>query len=293
MTETPALVDHDSPWGRHAPARWRAAMLSMAHAVPAHWPGARKLIQALRNPIKHGGQPCYDVTIWGLRMRLSDRGNRSERRLLLAPQLFDPEERAFVAAHLQPGGCFVDIGANAGTFTFWAHRCMQGRGRIVAFEPDPEMHARLRFNLEANRLDHVALEAVALSDHAGTATLYVDRSQRGRNTLDASMAEATGGDRVAQTVALDTLWSRLQALGVDAIDVLKIDIEGHELPVLRHFFANAPRPAWPKALISESAHDADDVQHALLTAAGYRCVLQSDLNRGYVLEAAARGAAGR
>ena len=38
----------------------------------------------------------------------------------------------------------VDIGANAGIYSFWAHRCMGGNGRILAVEPDPEMRPTTR-----------------------------------------------------------------------------------------------------------------------------------------------------
>jgi FkbM family methyltransferase len=283
---TDAAVDHQSPWGRHAPSAWRGAMLSIAHAVPAHWGQARRIVRIFRDPIRYARQACYDVTIWGLRLRLTDQGNRSERRLLYAPQMFDPEERALLARQLKPGATFVDIGANVGAFTYWAHHCMQGSGRIVAVEPDEEMRARLEFNLRTNGMRHVDVVSAALSDHTGTAVLYVDRGQRGRNTLESAVAEATGGDRVAQTVPLDTLWARLTALGVDRIDALKIDIEGHEVPVMRHFFAHAPRSAWPQVLLTECAHDASDELHALVEGAGYRCVMRTELNRGYTLDAA-------
>jgi FkbM family methyltransferase len=282
-TNPDVVIDHTSPWGTHALAAWRQALVRLAHAVPGHGPIARRLVRHLNRPLRRGGQGCYDVAIWGLHLRLAALGNRSERRLLLAPQHFDPEEREFLARHLRPDAVFVDIGANVGAFTYWAHRCMQGRGRILAFEPDPEMHARLKFNLASNAMEQVDLEAVALSDHEGSASLYVDRQQRGRNTLETAMAD--DGDRLVQVVQLDTLWNRLRLHAIARIDALKIDIEGHELPVMRHFFAHAPREAWPKAVLAEVAHDTDDALDALLQARGYHAELRSDLNRGYTLRA--------
>lgn len=281
-TDLDMITDHATAWGAYALSGWQWAMVTAAHAVPAHWSSAERLSRRLIRPIRRGGKTCYDVVIWGLRLRLTDRGNRSERRLLHAPQLFDIEERTFLAKHLRPGSTFVDIGANVGAFTYWAHRCMSGRGRILAFEPDPEMRARLAFNLSSNALHHVEIEPVALSDHAGSAVLYVDLQQRGRNTLESSMAD--GSDMQHQQVQLDTLCNRLQLHGVTCIDALKIDIEGHELPVMRHFFLNASRTIWPRAVLAEVAHDTDDALHAVLTANGYRCVMRSDLNRGYELD---------
>lgn len=276
-----AITDHTSPWGAYALSGWRHALVVAAYLVPARWRSSERLTRRLIRPIRKGGQNCYDVVIWGLRLRLTDRGNRSERRLLHAPQLFDVEERTFLAQHLKPGASFVDIGANVGAFTYWAHRCMAGQGRVLAFEPDPEMRARLVFNLSSNGLRHIEVESVALSDHTGSAVLYVDRQQRGRNTLESSMAD--GSDMLEEQVQLDTLCSRLHSHGLTRIDALKIDIEGHELPVMRHFFLNAPRSLWPKAILAEVAHDVDDALDALLTGQGYLCDMRSDLNRGYLL----------
>ncbi len=282
-------IDHNSPWGSHAPSRLAGAMLRLAHAVPERWTLAPRLVKVLRRPVKYGRQPCYDVTVWDHRLRLTPHGNRSEMLLLYAPQLFDAREREFLAIHLKPGGTFVDIGANAGVYTWWASHCLGGRGRIVAFEPDDEMRARLVFNLKANALGHIDVVPVALSDHQGTAVLYINLSQRGQNTVEASQASAAGGDRVTQTVELDTLHDRLQALGVQGIDALKIDIEGHELPVLRHFFGHAQVGMWPRIVLAEYAHDADNSTTDLLHSVGYRTVLQTALNRGYQRDDGAHG----
>lgn len=282
MVEKTRTTDHTSPWGAYALSPWQRFMVAAAYAVPANWASAERISRRLIRPIRRGEKLCYDVIIWGLRLRLTDRGNRSEWRLLFAPQLFDIEERRFLLQHLHSGGVFVDIGANVGAYTYWANRCMMGKGEIIAFEPDPEMRARLRFNVESNRMGGVKIEAVALSDHAGSAVLYVDREQRGRNTLESSMVD--GNEIQAEQVALDTLYARLKVLGVTHIDALKIDIEGHEVPVMRHFFDHAPPTLWPRVLLAEVAHDSDGVLGEILASCGYRCVMRSDLNRGYLLD---------
>lgn len=285
--QTTGEIDHATPWGAFAPRGWRRASLAIAHAVPPTWSLAPRLVKVFRRPIKYGGQACWDLQVWGLKLRLAHDGNKSELKLVYGPQLFDPEERAFIAGRLKPGGSFVDVGANAGAYTCWACHCLQGRGRVLAFEPDPEMRARLAFNLRSNGLALVALSEAALSDHAGSAVLHVNRAQRGENTLESAQADAAGGDRVAVTVPLDTLWAQLQKHTIDRIDVLKIDIEGHELPVLRHFFAHAPQAVWPGAVLAEHMHDAQDGVRALLESVGYRIALQTRLNRAYVRDASA------
>lgn len=276
-----AGIDHTSPWSTYAPRGWRGASLGLAHDVPAGWPLAPRLVKVLRRPIKYGRQACYDVTIWGLKLRLTPYGNNSESKLLYAPQLFDSMERDFLTARLRPGATFIDIGANVGSYTYWACHCLAGHGRIVAFEPDDEMRARLEFNLRTNEISQVEVVAEALSDHAGTAVLHINRLQRGENTLEASQAAVVGGDRVTQTVRVGTLLNRLQVLGVTRVDALKIDIEGHEMPVLRHFFEHASQSLWPRAMLAEHKHDSEDLVGRLLESVGYRRVIETPLNRCY------------
>jgi hypothetical protein len=83
-------------------------------------------------------------------------------------------------------------------------------------------------------------------------------------------------------VPLTTLLSLLTSKGVDRVDVLKIDIEGHEPPVLRHFLTHAPESMWPAAVISEfKDQTAGDILD-LLAARGYQRRETTKLN--FILE---------
>lgn len=279
-TQRAPAFDTDRPWGAFAPAPSHARLLGLSHRLPESVPALRRLVPALRRPMKYGVDHALDVVVWGLRLRLSPRGNKAEGRLLFAPQYFDPEERAFIAEHLRPGGTFVDAGANVGAYTFWAHRCLQGRGRILAIEPDPEMHRRLQFNLHTNGLSEVVAAAVALSDQAGTGELYVKPSQRGSNSL--VPPEGDTDPRVVQKVPLQPLDELLAAHGVTAVDVLKIDIEGLEPRVLKHFFAHAPQSLWPRVVVIEYRPETAPDLDPLFAAAGYRRQFETRLNRGFV-----------
>lgn len=270
--------DDRAAWGAYAPAFWVRALLRACHAVPGGVPALHRLVIWLRRPVKYGVAHPLDVTQWGLKLRLLPRGNMSDAKLLFAPQFFDRAELLWLARVLQPGSVFVDVGANAGIYSFWAHHCMQGRGRIVAVEPDPEMRRRLRFNLDSNGLDDVHVAPVALSDRQGTAELFVNLAQRGENTLALEEARAAGGERSALTVALDTLLHLLQSRGVTRVDALKIDIEGHEPPVLRHFYAHAPESLWPRLVIVEHKPKTSAPLAELFAACGYTLQLATALN---------------
>ena len=271
----PPVFDDASPWGRYVPSLGMGMLLAVSHALPG-W--LRRLTLVVRRPIKYGVHTPLDVNIWGLQLRLLPRGNMSEQKLLFAPQFFDPEELAQLRERLPAEGCFVDIGANAGVYSLWAHHCMQGRGRIISVEPDPEMRRRLAFNLASNQIGDIEVCPVALSDHAGSAELQVNLAQRGENTLVAAEAQRAGGERQAVTVELDTLLHLLQARGVTRVHALKIDIEGHEPPVLRHFLENAPATLWPDLVITEFKAETAPMIEALFTTRGYRRRTTTRLN---------------
>lgn len=278
------MFDADRPWGAYAPGAWSALLLRASHAMPARlW----RLVFVLRRAIRYNVDHPLDVIIWGYRLRLLPRGNMSESKLLFAPQLFDSAELALLAQHLEPGGVFVDIGANVGAYSLWASRAAPGRIRVLAIEPDPDMRRRLQFNLGTNDIGGVEVCPVALSDRDGVGALLVNPLQRGENTLVAEQARQAGGERVAQAVPLKTLLGLLQEHGVTKVDVLKIDIEGHETPVLRHFFSHAPRTLWPRLAITESRREIAGQIGSLFAQCGYRQVLATALNVAFEREAEA------
>jgi hypothetical protein len=59
---------------------------------------------------------------------------------------------------------------------------------------------------------------------------------------------------------------------------MKIDIEGHEPPVLRHFFSNVSKDVWPRLLIGEVQHMTADEFATLVPAEYYEIVSKTKLN---------------
>jgi FkbM family methyltransferase len=121
-----------------------------------------------------------------------------------------------IVALLPVGGTFVDVGANVGIMSFHAARKAGPRGRVIAFEPD-ERNAQsfLHGALENGFADRIRLHRFALSDGPGIFAL-----QGGANAYLSRPDQAV---RLAQAIAGDELLA-----GEPRIDLIKIDIEGHE-----------------------------------------------------------------
>ena len=267
------------PWSTYAPSTINATLLKVAHRVP---PSMAFLTKPLRRPVKYHLTTPLDLTIWDFKLRLLPRGNMSEQKLYTAPQLFDREELSALERCLKPGSVFIDAGANIGIYSYWAYKCMQGNGTIIAVEPDPEMRQRLTFNATNNSMNIIQVSPVALSDRESTAEFYINSDQRGENTLDAEEAARAGGVCSTQTVQLMPLLTLIEKYKLRKIDALKIDIEGHEPTVLKHFLTEAPQSLWPKLVISEFKHQTAKDILELFKERGYRQRTTTKLN--FILE---------
>jgi FkbM family methyltransferase len=123
------------------------------------------------------------------------------------------------------GRSFVDVGAHIGCYTMGL---APGFARVIAFEPSRGPYDWLRRNVALNAYDHVQCEPVALGEQAGTATLHVLSRAGDLNTLSPEVA--SGRTILDQyTVPVEALDDR----GLTDVDLLKIGVEGFEVPVLR------------------------------------------------------------
>ncbi|MDB9281515.1 FkbM family methyltransferase [Halorubrum ezzemoulense] len=122
---------------------------------------------------------------------------------------------------------FYDIGANVGTYTCFTAAQLD-TGRTLAFEPEPKNADRLQENLELNDL-HAEIVQVVLSDTDGTVefALSGDEAGEGEHAIATDNSEQT---LEVETARGDTI---IEERGLPKPTVVKIDVEGAELSVLR------------------------------------------------------------
>lgn len=141
----------------------------------------------------------------------------------------DREEIRFVRRHLAPGDTAVDIGAHKGAYAYWMHRAVAPAGRVVCFEPQPELAGYLGRMKAALRLDRLEVENLALSSRAGEMTLAVPGGRPSPSgTLEAGLIEGAHATYPVHVTTLD------DHFGADTpVRLIKCDVEGHELEVFR------------------------------------------------------------
>lgn len=156
---------------------------------------------------------------------------RDDAHRLMFLGLYETALRARVLARLPRGGTFVDVGANVGFWSVPAALRAGRDGRVVAFEPNPWAVTRLHRNgaLNAERaLAPVDVRNVAVGEEPAELELFSYDLEGGASqaTLQRGAVDAERPERV--TVSVVTLDEAVDG----HVDVLKIDVEGHEAAVL-------------------------------------------------------------
>lgn len=131
---------------------------------------------------------------------------------------FEPEMAGIISA-FPMGGIALDVGTWYGPWTYWLSR---RAAHVHSFEPNPDVAKVLEHAAAAN----VTVRRVAVSDHAGTATLALPvggKGTEGRASLE-GLPEST------RTVEVQTI--RIDDLGIQGVTFMKVDVEGHERAAL-------------------------------------------------------------
>jgi len=142
-----------------------------------------------------------------------------------------------VALHLekflQPGMTFVDVGANVGYFSALALNTVGPTGSVHSFEPVPDLFRRLEALAHANPQYQLACNRCALGSKAESRTIAIAGvTNAGWNTLVPNFMEPSG--QVENTsVDVQRLDEYLALQGINSVDLIKIDVEGYEFPVLQ------------------------------------------------------------
>jgi FkbM family methyltransferase len=139
---------------------------------------------------------------------------------------------AFTDHFVRDGAVVVDVGASFGLFSYHLARLVGRTGTVYTFEPHPMNRVVLEKLAKARPA--VNFRPVAVSDEPGSAQLQVPVFGGRRVTAQSSLAHGFGD---LEGVAVDTVsvpTVRLDdELGDRSIDFIKIDVEGHEIAVLR------------------------------------------------------------
>lgn len=162
---------------------------------------------------------------------LGDYRDRYSVDQMVMPPAPDPIVELLIQRARARPGTVLDVGANMGILTVALARGLPDR-RILAFEPVVETARRAAATFALNRLCHVGLMIAAVGAQDGELAFYAapGHSDYASAHPTETPVEIHWQESRVPCMTLDTLMQR----GVFAqVGVIKIDVEGHEMDVLR------------------------------------------------------------
>jgi FkbM family methyltransferase len=188
---------------------------------------ARLPLFPARYRLRTGGEPDFFFR-WTRVMPFMDPGKGAFDFELYG---WDVRELRFLRRFLQPGMTFVDLGAHHGLYSVLASALVGPAGRVLAFEPTPSIVRRLRWHVRLNGGRNVEVFAAAVGAKKSTVTLFVPT--HGVDTISSLRPPGRTSAPVqrieVELVALDDV---IAARHLEAVDLIKLDVEGAEPQVL-------------------------------------------------------------
>lgn len=140
---------------------------------------------------------------------------------------YESSETAYLRKIITPEAICLDIGANVGYFSMLMAK-LAYRGNVYAFDPLPLNVALLRASATLNGFNNIEIIESAVGDSDGEVTLTQSTDSAYSSILD------TGRKAIEQIIRVPmiTLDTFIRNCSIQAVDVIKIDVEGAEGLVL-------------------------------------------------------------
>ncbi|MCW6037668.1 FkbM family methyltransferase [Spirulina subsalsa FACHB-351] len=172
---------------------------------------------------------------WGLPFKILPNPDDKVEWSLWTMRIYDPALSETLWRLIEPGETVLDIGANIGYMTSLMAVKVGKTGQVLAFEPNPEAYQELleqvnRWQAYPN-LGQIYVKPIALSNQPGEGLLKIPKYNRGEAALISAEAQTSPDILKTYAVTLDKLDNLCQEN--QKISVIKIDIEGHELPTFQ------------------------------------------------------------
>jgi len=134
--------------------------------------------------------------------------------------VYEEFETEIVKKYVKSGDVVLDIGANIGYYTLILARLVGKKGKVFAFEPDPENFNILQRNVEINGYHNVVLLNKAVVNKTGKIYLSLSEENKGDHRIASSLSRKT---IEIESIKLDDYFENDQN-----IDFIKMDIQGAE-----------------------------------------------------------------
>jgi FkbM family methyltransferase len=130
---------------------------------------------------------------------------------------------------LQPDNTFLDIGANIGYFSLLAARSAPA-GKIIPFEPVSYLFYALEKNIALNSIANIHPVKAAVGEKDEDRIIYLSAADNTGMSSFHKPENYSGNTEMVKVISLDSWFT---SSGLSKADIIKIDVEGNELAVLK------------------------------------------------------------
>jgi FkbM family methyltransferase len=155
---------------------------------------------------------------------------------------YKPMESKVLEEEVKTNNTVLDIGANIGDDTLLLAKIVGSKGKIYAFEPDPENFKLLQKNIKTNKYRNVVCINKAVSDKDGKIKLFLSENNKADHRIYGS--EFDRKHIKVNMVSIDSYFKNKN----QKIDVIKIDIQGAEMLAFEGMKNTLRRNKYPKIL---------------------------------------------
>jgi len=181
-------------------------------------------------------------TTFGFKINLDPIFDKNIENVIYERGVYEQGTVTVLQDFLRPGDTFVDAGANIGWLSLVGANKVGNQGQVYAYEPVPSTFEILTSNKELNQFSQITLNQFALGNTEETLTIHPEKENRG----GASILNHHSENGIQIKV------KKLDNLNIEStINVIKIDVEGFELDVLKGAI-KAIKKDKPKLIIEHS-----------------------------------------
>lgn len=197
-----------------------------------HFRGMDRILYFLYHPEKRRADYVATVADYGEGLKININTSSFIEWMIFFHGTYEPQIRTLLHKLVEPGAIFLDVGANIGVHVLPASLYAGLGGRVIAFEPQPEILEKLKANVALNGLGNVEIEEYALSDSPGEMELF-SFGERGANEGISSLYREHSGNLtrkfLVKVARLDEVVAQKK---LPRIDFIKIDTEGNDFRVI-------------------------------------------------------------
>jgi len=189
------------------------------------FPGRYRLVRLLFNPDKQHSY-CVDGSYQGMKIDL-------DLAFLIDWSIYffgdyEPEVTKVIKKVVKPTDTVIDVGAHIGVYSLLMAKLAR---KVISIEPVPELNRKLEVNIRRNNLQNVKIFPWVLSNKEEALDFYYPVNQpigREGNLYQINLP--------LETIKVQVHSKKLDQLvaeeGLPAVNFIKVDVDGHELPIL-------------------------------------------------------------